>query len=70
MYVIKYVILVPYCFIAILISFNQSIYHVNETDMTVEIVAILSNPSSSDFTVEVTSNDVIATSEFATAYYT
>ena len=32
--------------------------------MTVEIVAILSNPSSTDITVEVTSNDTIATSKF------
>ena len=57
-------------YIAITISFNQSTYHVNENDMTVEIVAILSNPSSTDITVEVTSNDTTATSEFTTAYYT
>ena len=57
-------------YIAITISFNQSTYHVNENDMTVEIVAILSNPSSTDVTVEITSSDTTATSEFATAYYT
>ena len=35
--------------------------------MTVEIAAILSNPSSTEITVEVTSNDITATSKFAKA---
>ena len=62
------VILLPYCFIASTISFNQSTYHVNENDMTVEIAAILSNPSSTDITVEVGSNDDTANSEFTISY--
>lgn len=39
------------------VSFEQSTYRVNENDGLVQITLILSNPSSSNITVQVTSND-------------
>ena len=41
--------------------FNQSIYSVNENDGQVQPVIVLSNPSSTDITVEVTDEQGTAT---------
>ena len=38
-------------------------YHVNESDGSVEITASLSNPSMTDITVQIFSNDITAMSE-------
>ena len=42
-------------------SFAQSTYSVNETDELVEIEIILSDPSSTNITVQVASSDINAT---------
>ena len=42
-------------------NFVQSTYSVNETDESVEVEMILSDPSSTNLTVQVTSSDIIAT---------
>ena len=49
--------------IDITVSFNQSTYSVDEDDGPVQPVLVLSNPSSTDITVQVRSNDITATSE-------
>jgi len=49
--------------IAIDISFNQSTYTVDEDDGPAQPVLVLSNPSSTDITVQVRSNDITATGE-------
>jgi len=47
--------------IAITVSFNQSTYSVDEDDRPAQPVLVLSNPSSSDITVQVFSTDGTAT---------
>jgi len=54
----------PCYFIAIMISFDELIYHVDESNGTVELMVTLSIPSSADITVQVVSNDITATSKF------
>ena len=44
-------------------SFNQSTYSVDEDDGPAQPVLVLSNPSSTDITVQVRSNDITATGE-------
>ena len=53
---------------AITISFDQLIYFVNENNGTVELKAILSNPSTTDITVQIISSDVTAISKYAHYY--
>ena len=45
------------------VSFSQSTYSVNEDDGPAQPVLVLSNPSSTDITVQVESNDITATGE-------
>ena len=45
------------------VNFNQSTYSVNENDRILQPVLILSNPSSTDITVQVRSTDKTATGE-------
>ena len=52
--------------IAITVSFSQSAYSVNEDDGVVQPVLVLSNPSSTDITVQVRSNDNTATGKVVT----
>jgi len=47
-----------------MISFDELIYHVDESNGTVELMITLSNPSSANITVQVVSNDITATSKF------
>ena len=51
-------------FVAITITFTQSIFHANESNGTLngraEVMAILSNPSYTNTTVQVQSNDLTA----------
>ena len=51
--------------VAITISFNELIYFVNESNETVELLVILSNPSATDITVHIMSSNVTATSKYA-----
>ena len=51
------------CLIDVSISFNQSIYSVDEDDGPAQPVLVLSNPSSTDITVQVRNNDITATGE-------
>ena len=46
---------------AIAISFSQWTYSVDEDDGPAQPVLVLSNPSSTDITVQVRSNDITAT---------
>ena len=46
---------------AIAISFSQSTYSVDEDDGPAQPVLVLSNPSSTDITVQVRSNNITAT---------
>ena len=48
---------------AIMISFSQSSYSVNEDDGVVQPELILSNPSSNTFTIQVISNNITALSK-------
>ena len=48
---------------AIMITFGQSSYSVNEDDGVVQPELILSNPSSSSFTAQVISKDITALSK-------
>ena len=59
------------CFflVAITIGFDQLIYFVNEDNGTVELMAILSNPSTTDITVQIISSDVTAISKYTHYYY-
>ena len=50
---------------AITISFNELIYFVNESNETVELLIILSNPSATDITVHIMSSNVTAISKYA-----
>ena len=45
------------------VSFNQSSYSINENNGPVQIVVVLSNPSSSDITIQVLNTDESATSK-------
>jgi len=45
------------------VTFSQSTYIVDEDDGPAQPVLILSNPSSTDITVQVTSNDITTTGE-------
>ena len=49
------------CGVAIVITFNQSTYSVDEDDGPVQPVLVLSNPSSTNITVKVLSTDGSAT---------
>ena len=49
--------------IAIMLFFNETRYSVNETKEHVQPVLVLSNPSSTDITVQVTDNKDTATGE-------
>ena len=49
--------------LVVTISFNQSTYSVDEDDGPAQPVLVLSNPSSTDITVQVFDNDATATSE-------
>ena len=44
--------------------FNQSVYSVNEDEGAVQLVLILTSPSSTDITVEVFTTDGSATGEY------
>ena len=44
--------------------FNQSVYSVNEDAGPVQLVLVISNPSSTDITVQVTNTDRSATGEY------
>ena len=50
-------------FVDITMSFNQSTYSVDEEDGPAQPVLVLSNPSSTDITVQVRSNNITATGE-------
>ena len=45
-----------------MLNFSQSLYIVNEEDGVVQPELILSNPSSTDFTVSIVTNNITATS--------
>ena len=49
-------------FIDIILRFNQTTYRINENDETVQPVLVLSNPSLTDITIQVTDSEVSATS--------
>ena len=49
--------------LVVTIRFSQSTYNVDEDDGPAQPVLVLSNPSSTDITVQVFDNDVSATSE-------
>ena len=44
--------------------FNQSMYSINEDTGAAQPVLVISNPSSTDFTVQVTNTDGSATGEY------
>ena len=50
-------------FLAIDVFFNASTYTVDENNGHVQLVLVLSNPSSTDITVQVTDNSDTATGE-------
>ena len=47
--------------IAVTVNFDQPNYTVNETDETLRLIVFLSNPSSTNIPVQVSSTDVSAT---------
>ena len=47
----------------ITIIFNQSTNYINENDGTVKLVLVLSNPSSTAITVQITDSELTATSK-------
>ena len=49
---------------AITVRFNQSMYSVNENEGPAQPTLVLSNPSSTDITVQVTNTDGSATGEY------
>ena len=51
------------------VSFSQSTYSVNEDDGLVQPVLVLSNPSSTDITVQVRDNSNTATGEYTQQHY-
>ena len=48
--------------------FNQSIYSVNEDAALIQPVLVISNPSSTDITVQVTNTDGSATGEYCIVF--
>ena len=50
-------------YVAIDIFFNESTYSVDESSRNVQVMLVLSNPSSTDLTVKVTSKNDTATGE-------
>ena len=52
-----------YHYLVITVNFNQSTYSVDEDDGPAQPVLVLSNPSSTDITVQVRSIDITATGE-------
>jgi len=50
--------------LAITVTFSHTLYSVNEDNGTARPVLILSNPSSTDITVQVTTTDGSATGEY------
>ena len=56
--------IVPLLSLAITVIFNQSKYSVNEDGGPAQPVLVLSNPSSTDITVQVTNTDGSATGEY------
>ena len=55
--------LMAYISSAITISFVQTLFQINESNGTVEVTASLSNPSMTDITVLIFSNDITAKSK-------
>ena len=51
-------------FKAVTVMFNQSMYSVNEDAGPAQPVLVISNPSSTDITVQVTNTDGSATGEY------
>jgi len=51
-------------YVAANVSFAQSTYFVNETDNFVQVEMVLSNPSSTNVTVQIISSDVTGTGEY------
>ena len=49
-----------YYFIVTNVSFNQSVYNVDENIGHLQVVLALGNPSSTDITVEITDNGITA----------
>ena len=49
--------------IDITVNFNQSLYNVGESNSPVQPVLVLTNPSSTDITVQIRNNDITATGE-------
>ena len=50
--------------LATTVMFNQSMYNVDEDAGSVQLVLVLGNPSSSDITVQVITEDGSATGEY------
>ena len=50
--------------IATIVMFNQSVYNVDEDTGPAQLILVLSNPSSSDITVQVVTEDGSATGEY------
>ena len=46
-----------------MVNFSQPVYNIDENSGAVEILLLFSNPSSTAITVEVTSEEINATSE-------
>ena len=63
MYVHMYFLL--HIFVVVLVSFGQSAYNADESTENLELDVQLSNPSSTDITVQVISSDINAISKFA-----
>ena len=58
------IILITSCFSAITVMFNQSMYSDNEDAGPAQPVVVISNPSSTDITVQVTNTNGSATGEY------
>ena len=50
-------IIITICFVAATVSFEQQTYNVNESNEKVQVVLVLSNPSSTDIIIEVVNTD-------------
>ena len=50
--------------LATIVMFNQSMYNVDEDTGPAQLILVLSNPSSSDITVHVVTEDRSATGEY------
>ena len=50
--------------LATIVMFNQSMYNVDEDTGPAQLILVLSNPSSSDITVQVITEDGSATGEY------